>query len=269
MRRLLIPGLGLVAIAIALALPPIPQDTSYHDFADRREWLAIPNFLDVISNLPFVLTGILGLSFLWRRRKNGGIFVESSEQWPYVVLFMGVALTGFGSAYYHLAPDNARLTWDRLPMTLIFTSFFAATIAERVSLKAGLRSLLPLVGLGIGSVVYWHLSELRGAGDLRPYILVQFYPLLTIPLLALLFPPRYTRSVDLLIIAAIYAAAKVFELLDAAIFSLGRIASGHTLKHLLAAAAACWILRMLQKRRPLNSTPASGDQPEGPEDDHR
>ena len=259
MKRLLIPGLALTAIAIVLALPSIPQDSSYHDFADRRGWLAIPNFLDVVSNLPFVLVGILGLSFLWRQRQTSGFFVESSEQWPYAVLFLGVALTGVGSAYYHLAPDNARLTWDRLPMTLIFTSFFAAVIAERISLKAGLRSLLPLVGLGIGSVIYWHLSELGGAGDLRPYILVQFYPLLAIPLLALLFPPRYTRSMDLLIVAVIYAAAKVFERLDAAIFSLGRIASGHTLKHLLAATAAYWILRMLQKRHPLNSSPASGD----------
>ena len=259
MKRLLIPGLALAAIAIVLALPPIPQDISYHDFADQREWLAVPNTLDVVSNLPFALVGILGLSFLWRQRQSGGAFVENSEQWPYAILFLGVALTGFGSAYYHLAPDNARLTWDRLPMTLIFTSFFAAVIAERVSLKAGLWSLLPLVGLGIGSVVYWHLSELGGAGDLRPYILVQFYPLLAIPLLALLFPPRYTRSRDLLIVAVIYAAAKVLELLDAAILSLGHIASGHTLKHLLAAAATCWILRMLRKRHPLNPSPASGD----------
>ncbi len=106
-------------------------------------------------------------------------------------------------------------------MTLIFISFLTATIAERISIKAGLRLLLPLVSIGIGSVIYWHLGELRGLGDLRPYIMVQFYPMIAIPLIVLLFPSRYTRSADVLAIGALYAVAKVFELLDAEIFALG------------------------------------------------
>jgi hypothetical protein len=136
-------------------------------------------------------------------------------------------------------------------MTLIFTGFLAATLAERAGLKIGLRALMPLVCLGVASVVYWHWSELRGAGDLRPYVLVQYYPVLAIPLLACLCPSRYTRSMDLLGTAAIYGVAKVLEFLDAEMFSLGQVVSGHTLKHLGAAVAAYWILRMLRRRRPV------------------
>jgi len=253
MRVLLIVSITLGVLVAILAVPRISQNQSYHNFADQRNLLGVSNFLNVISNAPFFLVGTLGLFFLWQQRASsaGCAFIEESEQWPYVVLFLGVVLIGFGSAYYHLCPDNARLAWDRLPMTLVFMSFFSATIVERISMKAGLWLLLPLVGVGIGSVIYWHLSELKGMGDLRPYVMVQFYPVLAIPFIVLLFPPRYTRGTDLLGIVALYAAAKVFELLDAEIFAIGRIVSGHTLKHLVAAIATYWILRMLRKRHPL------------------
>ena len=253
MRLFVVVSLTLGVIVAILAVPRISQNQSYHNFADQRNLLGISNFLNVISNAPFFLVGTLGLFFLWQQRASdaGCAFIEESEQWPYVVLFLGVVLIGFGSAYYHLLPDNARLAWDRLPMTLVFMSFFSATIVERISMKAGLWLLLPLVGVGIGSVIYWHLSELKGMGDLRPYVMVQFYPVLAIPFIVLLFPPRYTRGTDLLGIVALYAAAKVFELLDAEIFAIGRIVSGHTLKHLVAAIATYWILRMLRKRHPL------------------
>ena len=257
-RLWLVAGSALAAIAVLGFIPPIPQDLSYHEFADGRSLLGIANFLDVVSNVPFLLVGALGLVFLWRQRQAGAgsAFIEKSEAWPYEVLFLGVALTGLGSAYYHLAPENATLTWDRLPMTLIFAGFLAATLGERIGLKVGLRALPPLVCLGVVSVVYWHWSELRGAGDLRPYALVQYYPVLAIPLLVALFPARYTRSADLLGAAAIYAVAKILESLDAAIFSLGQVVSGHTLKHLAAAVAAYWVLRMLRRREPVEEASA-------------
>ncbi len=250
-RFLAIAGLTLAAIMVILALPPIPQNQSYHKFADQRTLLGVSNFLDVISNVPFILVGLPGLIFLWQQRAaEAGAFVERRELWAYGVLFFGLALTGFGSAYYHLAPDSARLIWDRLPLTLVFMAILAATIAERISMTAGFRLLLPLVCLGVGSVIYWHWSELQGQGDLRPYILVQYYPMLAIPLIIYLFPSRYTRTSDLLMVVAVYVVAKIFELLDAKIFALGQIVSGHTLKHLAAAVATYWILRMVQKRHP-------------------
>jgi hypothetical protein len=238
---------ALVVVA-ALLLPPIPQPQSYHMFADRRSFLGIPNFGDVVSNLPFAAVGLWGLVFLLRSKPEQ--FIDSRERWPYAIIFAGLLLTAFGSSYYHLHPGNARLVWDRLPMTVVFMSLVSATIAERVSLRAGLWLLPVLLLIGAGSVLQWHLSELRGAGDLRFYSAVQAYAVLFL-LIALLLPPRYTRGSDLAIVAAFYVLAKVLELLDKPIFELTlHNISGHTLKHLAAAAAAYWILRMLTKRRP-------------------
>ena len=144
---------------------PIPQDQAYHHFADRRALLGIPNCLDVLSNVAFLIVGLLGLVFLFCSDATGPgkPFLSRSERWPYAVFFLGVTLTAFGSAYYHLAPQNSRLVWDRLPMTIGFTAFLAAMIAERISVKAGLRMLFPLIAIGLASVVYWEWSELRGA----------------------------------------------------------------------------------------------------------
>jgi hypothetical protein len=249
--RLLFILTALVAVA-ALLLPRIPQPHSYHLFADRRSFLGIPNFGDVVSNLPFAAVGLWGLIFLLRlTSKQSTIhFINPLECWPYLVIFAGLLLTAFGSSYYHLHPGNERLVWDRLPMTVVFMSLVSATIAERVSLRAGLWLLPALLLIGVGSVLQWHLSELRGAGDLRFYSAVQAYSVLFL-LIALLLPPSYTRGSDLAIVAAFYVLAKVLELLDRPIFELtGHIISGHTLKHLAAAGAAYWILRMLTKRRP-------------------
>ncbi len=248
--------LGLVwallgaALLVAVLTRPIPQDPAYHRFADTRAVWGIPNALNVVSNVAFVLVGALGLWTVWRSREDGPVRFESPvERWPYVVFFGGFALTGFGSAYYHLAPGNETLVWDRLPLAITLMGLLAATITERIGVKAGLVLLGPLVALGIASVLWWASGERRGEGDLRAYAMVQFYPMLAIPLMALLFPSRYTRGGDLVIVVVIYGLAKVFELLDARFFSLGSLASGHTGKHLAAALSGYWLWRMLVKRK--------------------
>lgn len=247
----LIAGLAGLAAAAALVVPPIPQDEAYHHLADARAWLGLPNALNVLSNAGFVVVGVLGVRFVLAGGPTAtAAFREPRERWPYAVFFGGLLLTGLGSAYYHWAPGNERLAWDRLPLAITVMGLLDATIVERVGVRAGLRLLLPLVGLAIVSVGYWHLTEQRGAGDLRLYALVQFYPLLAIPLMLGLLPPRYTRGGDLLAAAATYALGKVPELADAAVFSLTRVVSGHTVKHLLAALAGYWVLRMLQRRQP-------------------
>jgi hypothetical protein len=247
----LVGGLAVLASAGALLVPPIPQDPAYHRLADGRAWLGIPNALNVLSNAGFALVGALGLrSVLGGDGALAPAFREPRERWPYAVFFGGLLLTGLGSAYYHWAPGNERLVWDRLPLAITLVALLDATLVERVGVRAGLRLLLPLVGLSIASVGYWHLTEQRGTGDLRLYALVQFYPLLAIPLMLWLLPPRYTRGGDLLAAAATYALAKLPELADAAVFSLTRVVSGHTLKHLLAALAGYWVLRMLKRRQP-------------------
>jgi len=250
-RLLLLGGVTLAVVVFTLLLPRIPQNPAYHNFADQRRLLGIPNCLDVVSNVPFLLVGVVGLAVLLRVASVGRSFLNSSERWPYMIFFLGVALVSFGSAYYHLAPDNTRLVWDRLPMTLAFMSFLAAMVVERVSLRTGLVLLPALLAVGIGSVLSWHWSELAGRGDLRFYGFVQFYPAVGIPLLVLLFPPRYTRTGDLVGIAGFYVLAKVFEVLDRQVLALGGLVSGHTLKHLAAALASYWVLRMLKLRSPL------------------
>jgi hypothetical protein len=167
------------------------------------------------------------------------------------VFFLGVTLTSLGSAYYHLVPNNSTLVWDRLPMTLAFLSFLSATVAERISVRSGFVFLPPLLASRIASVFYWQHSELQGRGDLRPYLFAQFFPLLIIPVMIFLFPPRYTRTADLVGVFGAYALAKILEHFDKPIFALGQIISGHTLKHLSAAFASYLIVRMLWLRSPI------------------
>ena len=181
-------------------------------------------------------------------RAGGRPFLNSVERWPYLILSVGVALTCFGSAYYHLAPNNSSLVWDRLPMTLGFMSLLSAMLMERINLRAGSLALAPLLLLGIASVAYWYVSELHGAGDLRLYLMVQFYTLALILLLLWLFPARYTRGGDVVMAMEFYVLAKILEMTDKQIFNFGHIISGHTLKHLAAALGVYWIFRMLNRR---------------------
>ncbi len=245
-------GVAAGLCLLMLRLPPVPQSSSYHNFSDHRAWLGIPNFGNVVSNLPFAFIGIWGLAFLLRLQPYDAAqcFVDPPERWPYTLVFFGMLLTAFGSAYYHLAPNNARLVWDRIPMTIVFASLVAAVIAERISVHAGLRLLPFLIALGVGSVMQWYVDELHGHGDLRFYAAVQAYSTVVL-LLALLIPPKYSRGSDLAVVVGFYVLAKSLEFADQRIFEIGHIISGHTLKHLAAAGAGYWILRMLQRRKPV------------------
>ena len=194
LRLLILVSAGVAAGVWMLARAPFAQDPAYHGFADQRPWLGLPHCLNVISNLPFLVVGTLGLQRLRKCRQPYS--TDPICLTPYGVFFIGIGLTALGSTYYHLEPTNERLLWDRLPMAVAFMALFAALIGERISVSVGSRLLWPLVALGLASVVYWHWTEQHGRGDLRFYYLVQFYPMLAIPLLLLLFPPQYTRTAD-------------------------------------------------------------------------
>jgi len=240
-------GFALVIAAAAFFAPRIPQPQYYHNFADQRAWLGVPNFGNVASNALFAIAGTLGLIVLCRKQSRSQ-FVDSRERWPYILFFLGLLLTAWGSSYYHLAPGNARLEWDRLPMTIAFAALVAAVIAERISVQAGLYLLPLLILTGASSVVLWKISEAQGAGDLRFYAAVQVCAVFVLPI-ALLLPPRYNRGSDFAVVFGLYVLAKIFETADRQIFSVGHVVSGHTLKHLAAGAAGFWILRMIEKRR--------------------
>lgn len=244
-RIAVLAAIGVAIVLVTASLPPIPQDLAYHDFADRRSFLGIANFMDVISNLPFLFVGVAGLWSAFDRRTR---FATAAERWPYAVLFLGVVATSAGSAYYHLAPGNAGLVWDRLPMTLGFMGLLSAVLAERVNRKLGLLSLPLLVAFGVASVAYWNATEIGGHGDLRPYLLVQFGSLLIVLVSLLLFSSRYTEQKWLSAALAGYALAKVLETFDSNVYGTLRVVSGHTLKHLAAAAASYCVVEMLKRR---------------------
>jgi hypothetical protein len=270
-RALPIAALGVVALGILyVAASPWPQAKSYHRFKDERTFLGVPNALNVLSNLPFLLVGLWGLCFLLfgRGSRPGQAWCEPAERRAFVLMFLGVFLTGFGSTYYHLAPDNPRLVWDRLPMTFGFMGLIAAMTAERISARLANMLLVPLAMIGIGSVLQWHWSEELGRGDMRLYVFVQGYSLFFVLVTPLLFRPRYTRTADWYIGLGWYALAKACESLDGPIFyATDYTISGHTVKHLLGAVSTFWLLRMLMLRRPV--APFASHATEGTEYEER
>lgn len=230
----------IVSLVALLPIPPLLQNQSYHQFADQRELFGIPNFWNVVSNLPFIAVGLAGL---WWCRRDAIT----------AVLFAGLFLTGFGSSYYHLDPNDNTLFWDRLPMTLCFAAILAAVVEERVDAKAGAMLLRPMLAIGVFSLLLWRWTD-----DLRLYAWAQFFPFISLVLILQLFPAKYTGAFYWIAAAALYALAKLLEYLDAEIFSLGSIVSGHTLKHLAAAAGGFAILKLFQTRRPIQAVMQSG-----------
>lgn len=247
------------AVALALSLtallamfgfvPPMPQPQEYHRFADQSLHFGIPHFFDSVSNLLFILAGVAGLRFLASGRARLA-FTDRREALAYWWFFGASVLVGLGSGYYHLAPDDSRLFWDRAAIAMALMSWLAAIVGERIDLAWG-RRLLPLLVLaGVGSAVYWLWSESAGRGDLRPYLFMQLVPMLGVPLLLWLYRPRYPGDRDILVVLALYPAALACDFLDKPIAGLLGFVSGHTLKHVLAAAAVWWVLVGLRRRRP-------------------
>jgi hypothetical protein len=231
LRTALIPVLAVVAAIAFLFVPPIHQDPAYHDFADKRTLLGIPNFWNVVSNLPFLFAA------LWGLRARG------DAAWR--MFLLGIAAVTFGSAYYHAWPSDATLFWDRLPMTVGFMALFAGLIEDRMSPRAGRLLLIPLLLFGAASILYW-----RSSGDLRPYALVQFFPMLAIPLMMVLFPARYTDTSGLIALMVFYVFAKVLEWQDHSIadfISTG----GHPWKHVAAAIGVFCYMFAVERREPV------------------
>ncbi|KAF0241752.1 MAG: hypothetical protein FD180_4281 [Planctomycetota bacterium] len=255
LRAALIGGLGLLAVSGMYFVKRIPQDPEYHNFADRRPFAGIPNFGDVMSNLPFCVVGAAALLWLSKHCERVGFgkaCLTYHEYRSWVLVFSGVFLTGLGSGYYHWAPDTPSLFWDRLPMTVSFMALLGVQMMERISVRGGSMLIIPFLVTGVSSVVAWRLGEGEGAGDLRLYALVQFYPMAAIPLMLLLFPARYDRTGTLMAAFLWYLLAKLAEHWDLAIYdTLGHTVSGHTLKHLFAATGTAMMLRMLTRRTPL------------------
>lgn len=245
-RHGLLLAIAIGSLAAILSFDPIPQGQEYHDFADRRTSLGIPNVCDVVSNFPFLLVGLAGVRFC--------VMTGSLSQRPsWLTVFAGVAMVSAGSAYYHWFPTDGTLVWDRLPMAIGFAGMFVALLAEYVNARLSRYLLAPAVLLGIGSVLYWY-----GFDDLRVYIWVQAIPLLTIPVVMVLFRSRYTHQWLLGAALVWYVLAKLTEILDRQVFELtDQLFSGHSLKHLLAALGCLSLLVMLRSRKLVGDEPAA------------
>ena len=235
----------LAVLGVMIFVEPMPQWPEYHDFADDRDFFGIPNTHNVVSNIGFIIVGVWGLLFVSGR---SGKAATGPLGAAYLVFFAGVLLTGLGSGYYHLEPDNQTLVWDRLPMAIAFMGLFAAVVGELISPRAAMGLLLPLLVVGISSVLWWAWTESAGAGDLRFYGLVQFLPVVLIPLMLFMYPaPRYFIWF-MVALALFYILAKVLEIVDHQVYhALGGVVSGHALKHLVAAGATACVLVMLYR----------------------
>jgi len=242
------PSIGtrvLIAIAALLALGllihgPIAQWASYHHFADQREWLGLPHAADVLSNLPFALIGAWALG----ARRDAPPH-DSSLAWT--VFAAALVATAAGSSLYHWAPDNASLAFDRLPIAWACAALTCAFLAERVDARWGSPHALGVALLAASaSVALWWWSEQAGSSDLRPYLFVQFLPMLLVPAALLMrLPRRFASAAPNAAwwgVLAGYAIAKALEVADHAVFDALGVVSGHTLKHLAAAGAAWWLV---------------------------
>ncbi len=236
-------GAAVLLAALLRALAgPLPQWLDYHAFADTRVLGPIPHAGDVLTNLVILAAGVWGAS-LHRR-----VVLVSDERPAYRLFVLAAILTAFGSAYYHWAPGNARLVWDRLPMALLLTAGVALVLADRVTPALGRAALLPLGLVALGGVVLWGITEARGHGDLWLYLVMRVGA--SVGTLALLIArrSRYTAAGLLLAAIAFDGMETVAERLDRQIWHLtGGLVSGHNLKHVFAgmviACVSLWLLR--------------------------
>ena len=244
-RPALLLAVAATVLIAVLRTDPTPQDLGYHNFVDSRVLVGIPNFFNVATNLPFLLVGIYG----WRTISRYPQVIIPSTVTAWRVFFLSLILTSFGSGYFHWQPNNASLVWDRIPMTIAFMSLVAIVISEYFSAPVGRKLLMPLLLAGVSSAAYWAWTESQGAGDLRPYALVQFLPILLIPIVITVYHSRSDLGRHLWWMIGLYASAKVFEQADIGLYEFGNLISGHSVKHLVAALAPLSLVLGLLKRR--------------------
>jgi Ceramidase len=242
-------GFVLMAVFIVSAvalnlLDPIAQDLAYHKFSDCREFLGVAHFMDVMSNIPFVIIGFIGIRLARKTFRKGTM----AEFLMTFVLFVGVFFTGLGSAFYHYTPNNFTLIFDRLPMTLVFTAFFATIIYDYVDRRAGAWVFYLLLVIGVYSIFHWYYTEIIGQGDLRLYAFIQFFPVLAVPLILIFYKNANLYTTQILYVFGAYTLAKLFEYFDTQVFEFLGFISGHTIKHLFSALAVYFVYTIYKKR---------------------
>jgi hypothetical protein len=234
-----------ITVMVLCLLDPIAQDLAYHNFSDCRTYFGVPHFMDVVSNIFFVIIGFMGLRMAARAYRK----TTMVNFLMVFILFTGVFFTGLGSAFYHFEPNNFTLIFDRLPMTLVFTAFFSSIIYDYVGRRIGAISFYSLFLIGIHSIFYWYYTELNGVGDLRLYAFIQFFPVVAVPLILIFYKNNQLYTKQLMLVFFAYALSKLFEYYDAQIFSILKVISGHTIKHLFSALAIYFIYQIYSDKQ--------------------
>ena len=221
-----------ITISATIALffiKPIAQNPCYHLFADQRTIFSIEHFWNVVSNVPFLIFGLIGIFFTVNNNRKMNLPINS------VTFYLGIFLTGIGSIYYHHEPCSETLVWDRLPMTISFMAFFTLIIGDYICIATGKKILFPLILLGFISIIYWQMTKSKGQEDLRFYALIQFLPMVLIPVILILYKNQNQNIKTYWLILLVYFIAKACEASDEIIFTNIKLISGHTLKHFAAA----------------------------------
>jgi hypothetical protein len=230
---------ALAIIILFVFVPNIPQSQSYHKFCDTSSIFGIANIYNVVSNIGFLLVGIYGLFKFHKLHSNKLIFF---------IICIGFIATAFGSAYYHHNPNNFTLVFDRLPMTIVFASFFAFVYSLFLNKKYVHKILFFTITLGVFSVLHWYYTETKNIGDLRLYALVQYLPMLLIVVIVSLHYKKQKHLIpSILNIGLWYFIAKIFENFDNVFHNIFIVVGGHPLKHIAASAAAYFIVDIFLK----------------------
>jgi hypothetical protein len=232
---------------LRLSFGPYPQNPSFHLFADTRTFLGvIPRAGDVLTNLAILAAGLLGLALRPR------MTVAPEERAAVNLLIAASILTAFGSVYYHWAPANATLVWDRLPLAIVLTSVLALVMADRVHPLFARHAIWPLTALGVASVILWRVLEALGKGDLLLYLIVRIGTGVAIAMLLILRRPRHTGTKWLVTALLCEILMAALERFDHEVFRLtGDLVSGHNIKHVMVGVALGFVFWWLRARRPL------------------
>jgi hypothetical protein len=240
-------------IALLAAHGRIAQPVHYHDFADHSAAFGIHHAADVLSNAGFALVAIWGWLMLRPRRDSDAL----RAGWPgYRLFLIGLFLTAFGSGFYHFAPDNARLIWDRLPIALACAGLLVGVRGDtRPGLKTEIEAIV-LALFAVATVAWWAYTDSSGADDLRPYLLLQGLPLVLIPLWQAIHRAPRADRIAFAAAMALYVLAKVAEVFDHEIANALGFVSGHSLKHLIATMATAAVVWGVTRRFSAPSPPA-------------
>lgn len=181
---------------------------------------------------------------------------------PWMAFFVLGGLAGWAAVLAHatgsLAAHAAAHGLSAASMTLLALAF----AAERMDAWFGSRAAV-VAGCGVaaGAMLWWFAGQFTGgAGDVRALVFLQCLPLLLIPAGGLSLPGGFTRSVDWLVMLALYLLARLADLLDAPLHGLTGLTglSGHVLMHLLVAAVVAWPIYRAGAASRRAGSPAAG-----------